>query len=44
MPFGSEDYQLKDSHFIVVHPFTYVVIGIFVLISITAIAMKLKKR
>ncbi|MED4404263.1 LPXTG cell wall anchor domain-containing protein [Metabacillus fastidiosus] len=32
---GSENYQYKDSYLVVVHPFTYVVIGILGLVAIT---------
>ncbi|MGD6876252.1 LPXTG cell wall anchor domain-containing protein [Bacillus infantis] len=43
MQLGSENYQFEDSFFVVVHPFTYVVIGILVLVSVVAI-IALKKR
>lgn len=49
MQLGSENYQLKDSYFVVIHPNTYVIIGISVLIIlviilITFIILKKRKR
>lgn len=43
MQLGSENYQLKDSYFVVIHPNTYVVIGISVLIIVITFFI-LKKR
>src|SRR5689334_4939726 len=43
MQFGSENYQYEDSYFVIVHPFTYVVIGILGLVGII-IFIALKKR
>jgi len=45
MQLGSENYQLKDSYFVVIHPNTYVIIGISVLIILIAfIILKKRKR
>ncbi|RYI27610.1 LPXTG cell wall anchor domain-containing protein [Bacillus infantis] len=45
MQLGSDDYQFEDSYFAVVHPVTYIVIGIFVLVSVAAIiAFKKRKK
>lgn len=45
MQLGSGDYQLEDSFFMVIHPFTYVVIGIALLIVIlTFILLKKRKK
>ena len=45
MQLGSENYQLKDSYFVVLHLNTYVVIGISILIIvITFIALKKKNK
>lgn len=43
MQLGSENYQFKDSYFVIVHPFTYAVIGILGVVGII-IFMKLMKR
>lgn len=43
MQFGSENYQYEDSYFFIVHPFTYVVIGILGLVGVI-IFIALKKR
>lgn len=43
MQLGSENYQLKDSCFVVIHPNTYVVIGISVLLIVITFFI-LKKR
>lgn len=45
MQLGSENYQLKDNYFVVIHSNTYIVIGISVLIIlITFIILKKRKR
>lgn len=45
MQLGSENYQYEDSYFVVVHPFTYVVLGILILVSIvTFITLKKRKK
>ena len=43
MQFGSENYQYENSYFVIVHPFTYVVIGILGLGGVI-IFIALKKR
>lgn len=40
---GSEDYQLEDSYFVIIHPFTYVILGILGLVGVI-ILIALKKR
>lgn len=43
MHFGSQNYQIQDSYFVVIHPFTYVFIGLLVILS-AAIFITVKKR
>lgn len=43
MQLGSEDYQYEDSYFVIVDPFTYIVIGVLGLVSVI-IFIALKKR
>ena len=43
MQSGSENFQYEDSFFVIVHPFTYVVIGILGLVGVI-IFIALKKR
>ncbi len=45
MELGSEDYQFKDSYFIMIDPFLYILIGFFIIISaITFIIVKKRKK
>ncbi|MGV3464976.1 MAG: LPXTG cell wall anchor domain-containing protein [Heyndrickxia sp.] len=45
MVLGTENYQYEDSYFVIVHPFTYIVIGVLGLIGVILfIIFKKKKR
>lgn len=44
MQFGSEDYQLEDSYFVIVHPFTYVVLGILGLVGVIIFMTLIKRK
>ena len=45
MPFGSENYQYEDRYFVIVHPFTYIVVGILGLVGVIIfIGFKAKSR
>lgn len=39
---GSENFQLKDSYFVVIHPNTYVVIGISILLIVITLFISKK--
>ncbi|TWT26575.1 LPXTG cell wall anchor domain-containing protein [Planomicrobium sp. CPCC 101110] len=45
MKLGSENYHYENSYFVVIHPFTYAVIGILIVLSaVTFILYKKKKK
>lgn len=43
MQLGGVNYQYTDSYFVIAHPFTYILIGILVLVSVTTY-IRFKKR
>jgi hypothetical protein len=44
MQLGIENYQYSDSYFAVIHPFTYILIGIFALVSVSVFLILKNKK